>query len=155
MRKELEALRHENEWILRELQNVRIDVQQTCVEAQQARRDALQGATTFGNDEIKAVDPPRFPGFHKQLEGWVVACQLGIASQPSKFTTEGKKIIWAASFLDGPPRRWMQPLINAYLLDPKGPPRQTRGMENLRRVARQSIVMESTILHWLKLKYIG
>ena len=52
----------------------------------------------------------------------MVACRLGIACQPSKFTTEGKKILWAASFLDGPPRSWMQPLINAYLLDPTGPP---------------------------------
>ena len=52
----------------------------------------------------------------------MVVCRLGIASQPSKFTTEGKKIIWAASFWDGPPRSWMQLLINAYLLNPEGPP---------------------------------
>jgi len=53
-----------------------------------------------------------------------VACRLGIASQPSKFATEGKKVIWAVSFLDGPPRSWAQPLINAYLLDPESPPPQ-------------------------------
>jgi len=56
------------------------------------------------------------------LEGWIVACHLGIASQPSKFRTEGKKIIWALSFLDGPPRSWAQLLINAYLLNPEDPP---------------------------------
>ena len=67
------------------------------------------------------ADPPRFAGSDKELEGWVVACWLGIASQPSKFTTEGKKVIWAASFLDRPPCSWMQPLINAYLLDSDGP----------------------------------
>ena len=113
--KEIEALRHENEWIRTELQNARIDTQQ-------ARREALQGAAALGRDEIKAADPLRFAGSHKELEGWVVACRLGIAIQPSKFTTEGKKIIWAASFLDGPPRSWMQPLINTYLLDPGSPP---------------------------------
>jgi len=63
-------------------------------------------------------------GSHKELEGWIVACHLGIASQPSKFATEGKKVIWAVSFLDGPPHSWAQPLINAYLLDPESPPTQ-------------------------------
>ena len=120
--KELEALRHENEWIRTELQNARIDVQQVCAEAQQARREALQRTVAFGKDEIKAADPPGFAGSHRELEGWVVACRLGITSQPSKFATEGKKVIWAASFLDGPPRSWMQLLINTYLLNPNSPP---------------------------------
>ena len=72
--KELEALRHENEWIRTELQNTRVDVQQARVEAQQARRDAFQNpGPAFGKDEIKAADPPRFTGFHKELEGWIVA----------------------------------------------------------------------------------
>ena len=112
--RELETLRHENEWIQMELQNACVDIQQARAEAQQAHREAFQGAATVGKDEIKAVDPPHF---HKELEGWVVACWLGIACQPSKFTTEGKKVLWAASFLDGPPCSWMQPLINAYLLE--------------------------------------
>jgi len=120
--KEVEALRHETEWMRKELQNARMDVQQARAEAQQARRDTLQTpGATLGKDEIKAADPPRFAGSHKELKGWVVACRLGIASQPSKFATEGKKIIWALSFLDGPPRSWAQPLINAYLLDPDNP----------------------------------
>ena len=90
---------------------------------QQARGDALQNpGPAFSKDEIKAADPPYFVGSHKELKGWIVACRLEIASQPSKFTTEGKKVIWAASFLDGPPRSWMQPLINTYLLDPNSPP---------------------------------
>ena len=83
-----------------ELQNVHLDIQQAHVEA--ACRDALQGAATFSKDKIKAVDPLHFTESHKKLEGWVVVCQLGIASQPSKFITEGKKIIWTASFLDRP-----------------------------------------------------
>ncbi|HXJ96582.1 MAG TPA: hypothetical protein VMT20_27400 [Terriglobia bacterium] len=121
--KEVEALRHETEWMRKELQNARVDVQQARAEAQQARRDALQNpGPAFGKDEIKAADPPRFAGSHKELEGWIVACRLGIASQPSKFATEGKKVIWAVSFLEGPPRSWAQPLINAYLLDPERPP---------------------------------
>jgi len=103
-----------------ELQNAHVDVQQARTEAQQARREALQNpGPAFGKDEIKAADPPRFAGSHKELEGWVVACHFGIASQPSKFATEGKKVIWAVSFLDGPPHSWAQPLINAYLLDPE------------------------------------
>ena len=121
--KELEALRHENEWIRTELQNTRVDVQQACAEAQQAHRDAFQNpGPAFGKDEIKAADPPRFAGSHKELEGWIVACRLEIVSQPSKFAMEGKKVIWAMSFLDGPPHSWVQPLINAYLLDPNSPP---------------------------------
>jgi len=76
----------------------------------------------LGKHEIKAADPPRFAASHKELEGWIVACHLEITSQPSKFTTEGKKIIWALSFLDGPPRSWAQRLINAYLFDPDSPP---------------------------------
>ena len=106
-----------------ELQNARVDIQQARAEAQQARRDALQNpGPAFGKDEIKAADPPHFAGSHKELEGWIVACRLGIASQPSKFGMEGKKVIWAVSFLDGPPRSWAQPLINAYLLEPESPP---------------------------------
>ena len=58
--KELEALRHENDWIRIELQNARVDVQQARVEAQQARREALQGTVAFDKDEIKGADPPRF-----------------------------------------------------------------------------------------------
>jgi len=108
-----------------ELQNARVDVQQARTEVQQARRDALQNpGPAFGKDQIKAADPSRFMGSHKELEGWIVACHLGIASQPSKFATEGKKVIWAVSFLDGPPRSWAQPLINAYLLGPESPPPQ-------------------------------
>jgi len=107
----------------KELQNARVDVQPGHAEAQQARRDAIQTpGATLGKDEIKAADPPRFAGSHKELEGWIVACRLGIASQPSKFTTEGKKIIWALSFLDGPPRSWAQPLINAYIVNQGSPP---------------------------------
>jgi len=108
-----------------ELQNAHVDVQQAHAEAQQARRDALQNSgPAFGKDEIKAADLPRFTGSHKELEGWIMACCLGIASQPSKFATEGKKVIWAVSFLDGPLRSWAQPLINAYLLGPESPPPQ-------------------------------
>jgi len=55
------------------------------------------------------------------LKGWIVACHLKIASQPSKFTTKSKKIIWALSFLDGLLHSWSQPLINAYLLNLEGP----------------------------------
>ena len=119
--KEIEALRHENEWIWTELQNARIDSQQARAEAQQARKEAFQGAATVGKNEIKAADLPRFAGSHKELEGLVVACRLGIACQSSKFTTEGKKIIWALSFLDGPPHSWAQPLINAYILNQESP----------------------------------
>ena len=115
-----------------------MDVQQACAEAQQAHRDALQtpGATR-GKEEIKAADPPRFAGSHKELEGWIVACRLGIASQPSKFTTEGKKIIWALSFLDGPPRSWAQPLINAYILNQESrPPPELTSFDTLADVLR-------------------
>ena len=65
--------------------------------------------------EPKLADPPMFEGSHKELEGWITACRLKFAGQPSRFPNESSKVIFAASFLSGPPRTWIQPLVTAYL----------------------------------------
>ncbi len=135
--KEMETVRQEAAWMRTELRTARTEAQQARAEAQQAQATALrQQNGPAGHDEIKAADPPYFAGAHKELEGWIVACRLGIASRPSKFTKEDRKVIWAASFLDGPPRAWAQPLINAYLANPTQPPPELASFDALAEALR-------------------
>jgi hypothetical protein len=130
--RELETLRRDSDWMRAELQQAHTDIQQARTEAQQACNEMLQARNdTAGRDEIRAADPPYFTGSHRELEGWITACRLGIASQPSKFNSEYKKIIWAASFLDGPPRSWVQPLINTYLVENSQPPPELISFDTL------------------------
>jgi hypothetical protein len=75
-----------------------------------------------GKDEAKGADPPLFTGSQKDLEGWVTACRLRFAGQPSKFNTEEKKVVHATSFMRGPPMAWFQPIINAYSARGNGDP---------------------------------
>jgi len=58
-----------------------------------------------------------FTGNQKDLEGWITACRLSFANQPSKFRSDGRKIIWATTFLSGPPLVWLQPTINELLIE--------------------------------------
>lgn len=67
-----------------------------------------------GKGEAKGADPPIFQGDQKELESWITACRLRFASQPSKFGTEWKKVVFATSFLRGPPLLWFQPVIQMY-----------------------------------------
>jgi len=100
-----------------ELQNTHVDGQQAYAEAQRVWRHILQMVAAFGKDKIKAIDPSHFVESHEEMEGWMVACRLKIANRPSKVVTKGKKVIYAASFLDGPSCSWMQLWITAYFLD--------------------------------------
>jgi hypothetical protein len=67
-----------------------------------------------GADEAKGADPPLFTGKQSELEGWITACRIRFAGQPSKFNTKEKKVVHATSFLRGYPMSWFQPTVNAY-----------------------------------------
>ena len=78
----------------------------------------LHGGQTRAQ-EPKVADPPMFKGDQKELEGWITACRLKFAGQPSRFPKESAKVIFAASHLAGPPKSWIQPMVAAFLS--KGP----------------------------------
>src|SRR5262249_468928 len=65
--------------------------------------------------EPKVADPPMFKGDQKELEAWITACRLKFAGQPSQFPKESAKVIFAASFMEGPPKSWIQPLVTEFL----------------------------------------
>src|SRR5579859_6680633 len=65
-------------------------------------------------NEAEGADPPTFTGSQKDLEGWITVCRLRFVGQPSKFDTEEKKVIFASTFMRGPPMSWFQPVINAF-----------------------------------------
>ena len=80
--------------------------------------------------EPKVADPPMFGGNQKELEGWITACRLKFAGQPSRFPRESSKVIFAASFLSGPPKTWIQPLVTAYLSEgPEPKPKEFTSFE--------------------------
>ena len=81
----------------------------------QEEMDLLQRTGRGGSDERKGADPPSFNGNQKELEGWITSCRMAFANQPSKFGTERKKVLWAASFLTGLPLQAFQPILNRYL----------------------------------------
>jgi Retrotransposon gag protein len=95
------------------LQN-KLDATQSDLE--QLRQRASPPANNSAKAEAKGADPPMFTGTQKDLEGWITACRLRFAGQPSKFDIEEKKVIFASTFLRGPPLAWFQPVINAYSL---------------------------------------
>ena len=43
---------------------------------------------------------------------WITACHLKFTCQPSRFITERQKLVYAASYLKGPPLLWVNPLLN-------------------------------------------
>jgi hypothetical protein len=77
--------------------------------------DRLLRGGLGGKDEPKGADPPQFGGNQRELEGWLTACRMSFANQPSKFGTERKKVLWATTFLTGLPLQAFQPLINKHL----------------------------------------
>jgi len=110
-------------WLTQELDSVKTQNAHLQEELEAVRRDFSRTlSTSAGKDEAKSADPPEFHGDQKELEGWIMACRLRFATQPSKFLSEDKKTLHATSFLRGPPRSWIQPLANAYLLGQGEPP---------------------------------
>jgi hypothetical protein len=65
--------------------------------------------------EPEVNNPPPFEGDQKNLETWITACHLKFAGQPSRFVTERQKLVYATSYLKGPPLLWINPLLNKYL----------------------------------------
>ena len=60
-------------------------------------------------------NPPMYEGDQKTLETWITACNLKFAGQPSRFHSERQKLIFATSYLKGPPLSWINPALNKYL----------------------------------------
>jgi len=79
-----------------------------------------QETTHAGKNEVKGADPPVFTGSQKDLEGWITACRLRFAGQPSKFDNEEKKVVFASTFMRGPPMSWFQPVINTFAMKGTG-----------------------------------
>ena len=65
--------------------------------------------------EPEVSNPPPFEGDQRNLETWITACHLKFAGQPSRFVTERQKLVYATSYLKGPPLLWINPLLNKYL----------------------------------------
>ena len=70
-----------------------------------------------------------FTGNKKDLEGWITACRLSFANQPSKFRSHAKKIFWATTFLSGPRLAWLQPAINKLLTEGEATPPELETFE--------------------------
>ena len=60
-------------------------------------------------------NPPMYEGDQKTLETWITACNLKFAGQPSRFSSERQKLVFATSYLKGPPLSWINPALNKYL----------------------------------------
>jgi len=60
-------------------------------------------------------NPPMYEGDQKTLETWITACNLKFAGQPSGFLTERQKLVFATSYLKGPPLSWVNPALSKYL----------------------------------------
>jgi hypothetical protein len=88
-------------------------------------------SSNSGKDEAKGADPPTFNGNPAELEGWVTACRLRFIGQPSKFGTEAKKVVFATTFMRGPPMAWFQPVVNTFAAGGDGvPPEEFQSFEN-------------------------
>jgi hypothetical protein len=125
------AMRHAEEGFDRlrdELNGTRAELAIAQEELRQLKQNG--GAHPFSpKNEAKGADPPMFTGDQKQLEGWVTACRLRFAGQPSKFNTEEKKVVFASSFMKGSPMAWFQPVINTFSLNTEDPPPEFRSFE--------------------------
>jgi hypothetical protein len=91
--------------------------------------DRLRESPRADKDEQKGANPPMFTGTQKELEGWIMACRLSFANQPSKFRSDAKKIVWATTFLSGPPLAWLQPAINKLLTEGEAMPPELKTFE--------------------------
>jgi len=61
-------------------------------------------------NEPKIPDPPMFNGERRALLPFLAKCRLKFVGQPSSFSTEAAKVIYAGSRLEGPPFSWFSPL---------------------------------------------
>jgi len=59
--------------------------------------------------EPRVSEPEHFNGHRSQLRDFISQVKLVIQAQPSRFSTEKQKVIYAATFLRGPAFSWFQP----------------------------------------------
>lgn len=120
LEKEITRVGRELAWTQQEMDRAGKEMEEELKrveERHQRELDQLRGATSGGKDERKGADPPPFGGNQRDLEGWITTCRLTFANQPSKFGTERKKVLWATTFLTGPPLQAFQPMVNRLLTE--------------------------------------
>ena len=61
--------------------------------------------------EPMVANPELFDGTKHLLDSYTIQVNLVIQAQPSRFSTERQKVLFAASFLRGPAAKWFQPLF--------------------------------------------
>ena len=72
---------------------------------------AMSGPAESKPKEPKIPDPPAFTGGNKKdLLPWIAKCRMKFSGQPSLFPTEQSKVLYAGSYLEGPPFAWFTPL---------------------------------------------
>ena len=76
----MEALERDNATLKRELEWNRHEI------------DRLYEFPRGDKDEQKGTNPPIFTGNQKELEGWITACRLSFANQPSSFAPMRRRL---------------------------------------------------------------
>jgi hypothetical protein len=96
-------LRADTVWLRGELNRVEGELHVAQGVIAKLQQIGPQYINNIAKDEAKGADPPIFISNQRELEGWITACRLRFAGQPSKFGTEEKKVIFATTFMRGPP----------------------------------------------------
>jgi hypothetical protein len=122
------AIREQLEWLTRSIevlnrtrdqQHAEIDILRGELEDLRQENLVLKGrifdAQPMGHSKAsKFPDPPEFSGDKKELEAFLLACEMKIDAHLSDFPTEISKVLYAASFFRGVPRNWWRPQYRAY-----------------------------------------
>ena len=111
----LELLEHQTTQLngnIRWLMN-RLEEAEGQVETLRAENLSLHAQT---KKEPDINNPPMYEGDQKTLETWITACNLKFVGQPSRFPDERQKLVFATSYLKGPPLSWINPALNKYLV---------------------------------------
>lgn len=127
-------------WLMEQLEEVR----QLTRELRKANEDLrdeigiLRGQARKEAKEPDVNNPPMYEGDQSSLETWITACQLKFAGQPSRFITERQKLVFATSYLKGPPLSWINPALGKYLtLRPdEEPPTELSSFEEFTRALK-------------------
>ena len=117
---------HISQRMLRELVD-RISYAESLINELRADKDNLRAITLTQSEQIKELetkyastatkspelqmpDPPNFFGDRRTLLPFLTKCRLKFLGQPSMFSTELAKVMYAGSRLEGPPFAWFSPL---------------------------------------------
>jgi hypothetical protein len=99
---------------IRRLMN-RLEDAEGQVETLRAENLGLRIQAKKDPKEPDVNNPPMYEGDQKTLETWITACNLKFAGQPSRFPGERQKLVFATSYLKGPPLSWINPALNKFL----------------------------------------